>query len=165
MATTITPPEQFSTINKPTIFTVNKDESGVSEIVINDYIKQMDGITLDVNVSDYYKPSINPAPIIRKSGETLEVVRYDSTTIARAVPAKITADGTDSPAVYIGASMLNAKDHKEYFYYGYKFLTDFKRIYYKPGDILELSAAAADSEFYYVNIEGEEGDLWVLWDF
>ena len=126
---TIDIPDNFSSVQRPLIFTLRRDESGVVDISINGYIKQMLGQVVDVNAADYYKDGFNPAPL-PSAGE--EITTHNGGAVQRMTPARIIADGVTSDVSYAVDSAAQIEQDR--------FLTDLRPRYYVPGQYDELSA-------------------------
>ncbi|MDR1348896.1 MAG: hypothetical protein LBJ63_10835 [Prevotellaceae bacterium] len=140
---TITAPDNYSSVNKPVVFHIEKDTPEIINIIIDNYIKQMNGTSIDVNVADYFKHKFIFSP-------TVIIGHYTGTQTGRVVVASISVNDTVSNSV----ALLQSTDAIPF----NRFLTNQKKQYAKEGEILEVTAIS-DSGYEIIISPDSAGDI------
>ncbi|MDR0754545.1 MAG: hypothetical protein LBF04_04070 [Prevotellaceae bacterium] len=121
---TITAPSNYSSINKPVIFHIEKDTPEIIDIFIEGYIKQMNGMSIDINVADYYRQWFNFIPLTEGS--------YTGHESGRTATAFISTGNSTSNGITLLQSIDTVNING--------FLTGQKKQYAKQEEILEITA-------------------------
>lgn len=148
MATIITAPKPYSSINTHCIFDVERDVNAIADISINGYVKQMYGTLLRVNAAPYYVDSISITPLESKGGV---FTAYDEDALDRVVRATISVDDVISPTVPL---LLADKP-----IVANRFMTDIRRRFVVSGQIDEISVYCDKYGYVNCNYGGGESQI------
>lgn len=130
---TIENPANFSSIKKPVYFTVRENTGEYIEVSINGYKRQMQGVDISVNVSNYYMPDIDANPLpLPDSG----VIAHSGRSVRRMARSEIIAGGVESDPRYLVSSNVELPQNK--------ILTNLRKRPYVAGQIDELSAVGTN---------------------
>lgn len=128
MATTITPPAPYSSVKESLIFEFDKATSGIIEVSVDNYVKQLPKNAYKVNVAHYYQDSFSIRPIDDDFVSVLHV--FDGLDYSRVIEASITADWVESDSVPVIYADKRPQANR--------FMSDLRRRTIMPGQIDEL---------------------------
>lgn len=128
MATTITPPDPYSSVKESLIFGIDRDIDGVVEVVVNGSLKQLPRNAYKVNVAHYFQEDFDIVPVDNNLDSVLHV--FDGFAYNRVTEASIAVDQVYSdsvPVIYADKRPLENR-----------FMSDLRRRTIMRGQIDEL---------------------------
>lgn len=154
MATTITSPSAYSSIKSSVVFTINRDDDSIMEVLVNGYIKLLPPGGGSVNVSHYYREYFDVRPVVDPNS-TFRL--FAGAARNRVVEAHITVDGLVSEHVPLICAEIQPQNNR--------FMSDLRRRIISRGQVDEMSfflSEPATLAYGDIRTSIPERGLWVV---